>query len=215
MPTTQRPTPTGADPVIRRIDDAQWQRILDAGVWRPGCPVGRSGLRRVELNYHDFTGGVSRGALVVNADVARSVAHVFSQVFDTGFPIQRMRPIEAYGGDDLRSMQHDNTSAFNCRKPDQANSPSARSPHANGRAIDINPYRNPWMDPRCHCWQPSATYAEKPRTAKGSITKGSAVWRIFTREGWIWQDISVTDYMHFDTGYPSAPLARNGVVTAS
>jgi hypothetical protein len=188
---------------------------VQAGVWRKGCPVGRDGLRRVEISFHDFAGGISRGALVVNADVAESVARVFTQAFDAGFPIQAMRPIEAYGGDDLLSMEHNNTSAFNCRKPDQANSPTDKSPHANGRAIDINPYRNPWMDPRCTCWQPSATYAKKPRTAPGSITKGSAIWRIFTREGWIWQDISVTDYMHFDTGYPSRPLASPTATGAS
>ena len=29
------------------------------------------------------------------------------------------------------------------------------------------------------------------------------VWRLFHREGWVWQDIDVPDYMHFDTGYPS------------
>jgi hypothetical protein len=31
------------------------------------------------------------------------------------------------------------------------------------------------------------------------------VWRQFTRAGWIWQNIDVPDYMHFDTGYPSRP----------
>jgi hypothetical protein len=32
------------------------------------------------------------------------------------------------------------------------------------------------------------------------------VWRAFHDEGWIWQNIDVPDYMHFDTGYPSSPF---------
>ena len=31
----------------------------------------------------------------------------------------------------------------------------------------------------------------------------------FTDEHWIWQDINVTDWMHFDTGYPSKPFGSH------
>ncbi|CAO0832441.1 hypothetical protein SMICM17S_10433 [Streptomyces microflavus] len=41
---------------------------------------------------------------------------------------------------------------------------------------------------------------------KGQDPQGGLVWRAFTEEGWIWQNIKVPDYMHFDTGYPSAPF---------
>jgi ribosomal protein S18 acetylase RimI-like enzyme len=64
---TQTPTPSptpsasspplrpGADPVVLPIPAAQWKRITDTGVWRPGCPVGQSDLRRVEVNHYDFS----------------------------------------------------------------------------------------------------------------------------------------------------------------
>jgi hypothetical protein len=116
-----------------------------------------------------------------------------------------MRPVEDYAGDTAKSLAADNTSAYNCRRPDQINAPVKTSPHANGRAIDINPYENPWMDLRCRCWKPSATYGRK-RTGPGVITQGSVPWRLFTAEGWIWQNIDVPDYMHFDTGFPSRPF---------
>lgn len=190
--------------VIRAIPDSQWHRMRRAGVVRAGCPVRRQQLRRVEVWHVGFDGRVRRGVLVVNADVARDVAEIFDELLQARFPIRSVRPIEAFAGDDNASMAADNTSAYNCRRPGQANAPSAKSPHANGRAVDINPRENPWWDQRCACFQPAARHA--PRTAgKGKILRGGVVWRAFTSRGWIWQNIATPDYQHFDTGYPSRP----------
>ena len=216
--TPDPPAPaTTADAVIRPVGAKQWARIVAAGVWRKECPVGRDQLRRIEVNHHDFDGQVQRGVLVVNADVADATALIFTELFDAGFPIRKIRPMEAYGGDDDLAMLDDNTSAFNCRKPAQANAPPTLSPHANGRAIDVNPYENPWVDPRCDCWNPAKTFATKPRSGQGVITKGSTAWTVFTDEGWIWQDIKTPDFMHFDTGYPSVgpPAATPAPSTSS
>jgi hypothetical protein len=194
-----------ANAVVRPVPAAQWARIVAVGAWHTGCPVGRAGLRRVEVGFHGFDGRVHRGVLVVNADVASSVARIFTELFDRGFPIRRMEPIEVYAGDDNRSMAADNTSAYNCRRASQANSSAARSPHANGRAVDLNPYENPWVDPRCGCFRPDAYYG-KVRTGKGVVTRRGVAWTAFTRAGWTWQDSATVDYQHFDTGYPSRPL---------
>ena len=184
-------------------------------MWRPGCPATRTELRRVEMNHHRFDGTVTRGVLVVNRDVAQSVAEIFTRLYDAGFPIRRMVPVERYDGDANASLKADNTSAYNCRRPDQINAPLTESPRANGRAIDINPRENPWRDLRCDCLFPTARTA--PREPEpGVILKGALVWRLFVRQGWVWQNIDVPDglghftspsfYMHFDTGYPSGPF---------
>jgi hypothetical protein len=199
------PEPEHANPVVRRIPDGQWAEIVATGSWRPGCPVGRAGLRRVEVNHHTFAGGVRRGVLVVNKDVAPSIARIFTHLYDQGFPIRRMRPVEAYDGDSNASLRADNTAAFNCRRPDQINAPVLKSPHANGRAIDINPRENPWKDLRCDCWSPGPRHKAR-RPGPGMILDGGLVFRTFRAEGWIWQNIDVPDYMHFDTGYPSRPF---------
>ncbi|MBI1378282.1 MAG: M15 family peptidase [Frankiales bacterium] len=207
-PTSRPGAVPRADAVVRPVGAAQWARIVAAGMARPGCPVTRAQLRRVEVGFWGFDGRPHRGVLVVNADVASSVAAVFTELFDARFPIRRMRPVEYYHGDDNASMRDDNTSAYNCRSAGQANAPSTASPHANGRAVDVNPLENPWRDPRCGCWMPSAAHAAR-RPGPGMILRGGVVWRAFTREGWIWQDISSTvDYQHFDTGYPSRPFHR-------
>ncbi|MDN4175854.1 M15 family metallopeptidase [Nocardioides sp. SOB77] len=200
---TVEPEPT-ADAQIKPVSVEQWDRIEAVGAWRPGCPATREGLRRVEVNHWRFDGSVARGVLVVNKDVAAVVADIFTRLFDEKFPIRKMRPVEEYDGDTNASLRDDNTSAYNCRRLDQINAPVTESPHANGRAIDINPRENPWLDLRCDCWLPTArTKARTP--GPGVIYKGGLVWDLFTEAKWIWQNIDVPDYMHFDTGYPSAP----------
>jgi len=193
-----------ADARIQRVPAKQWRRIVATGAWRAGCPVGRAGLRRVAVNHFTFDGDVRRGVLVVNRDVARSISRIFTRLFEAGYPIRKMVPVEEYDGDAKASLEDGNTSAFNCRRPDQINAPPMKSPHANGRAIDINPQENPWRDLRCKCWVPNRE--NRARTpGLGVIVKGGLVWRTFRAEGWIWQNIDVPDYMHFDTGYPSRP----------
>ena len=207
---TPSPTPTPSqtlslDAAVKEITDTQWSRMVAAGLWRKGCPDVRAQLRRVEMNYVGFDGKVHRGVLVVNADVMASVVRIFTRLFEEGFPIRRMEPMETYDGDLNASLRADNSSAFNCRRPDQINAPFKESPHANGRAIDINPLENPWKDLRSKRWSPSSRYAARTE-GMGKILKGGTVWRAFTEQGWVWQDIKVPDYMHFDTGYPSKPF---------
>ncbi|MDP1876057.1 MAG: M15 family peptidase, partial [Actinomycetota bacterium] len=67
-----------------------------------------------------------------------------------------------------------------------------------------NPVQNPWRDPRCTCWQPGLEFA-RSKDGPGVIREGSLPVRLFEERGWIWQNIDVADYMHFDTGYPSRP----------
>jgi hypothetical protein len=203
-PAPEQAEPRSAHPVVSRLGDAQWQQMVSTGTWRPECPVDRNDLRRVDLNHYTFSGDVRRGALVVNRDVADSISRIFTKLYERKFPIRKMRPVEAYEGDSHASLRADNTSAYNCRRPSQINAPVSESPHANGRAIDINPRENPWVDLRCQCWFPSRANRER-EPGPGKIVEGGLVWRRFRAEGWIWQNIDVPDYMHFDTGYPSGP----------
>jgi hypothetical protein len=207
-PDTDEPsaTPAGRDPgpnpQVSRIPDRQWRRMVETGVWRPECPARRRDLRRVRIDHVGFDGDVHRGTLVVNEDITASIVRVFTRLFEERFPIRKMRPVEVYGGDVNASLAADNTSAYNCRQLDQINAPVLESPHANGRAIDINPVENPWVDLRCDCWLPGREHRRRT-PGKGKILRGGLVWRVFVDEGWIWQNIDVPDYMHFDTGYPS------------
>jgi len=196
----------GPRPEIREVSARQWRAMGRAGMLRAECPIeSRSQLRVLAINHYDFKGEVRRGELVVNADVAESLGRIFSRLYEERFPIRRIQPVERYDGDTNASLRADNTSGYNCRRADQINAPFTESPHANGRAIDINPVENPWKDLRCDCWLPSAGQRERVE-GPGKIIRRGLVWKLFREEGWIWQNIDVPDYMHFDSGYPSGPF---------
>ena len=70
------------------------------------------------------------------------MVEVFRDLYAARFPIRRMVPVDAYGGSDFRSIEADNTSAFNCRFVEGT---TRWSNHAYGRAIDVNPIENPYV----------------------------------------------------------------------
>ena len=126
---------------ISRIDAAQAKRMTGVS-WRPGCPVHLRDLRLLRLTHRRFDGKVVTGRLIVHADVARELVSVFRRLYAAGFPIRRMVPVDAYGASDFRSIEADNTSAFNCRYVEGT---TRWSEHAYGRAIDLNPIENPYV----------------------------------------------------------------------
>lgn len=164
--------------------------------WRPGCPVGPDQLRRVTLTHWGFDGALRTGELIVHADVAGQVAEAFGELFRLQFPIERMRPIEAYGGSDDASMADNNTSGFNCRL---VTGGTSWSWHAYGRAIDVNPVQNPYV--RGSTILPPAGVAHLNRSpAQGRLVAGQGTVEAFTSRGWTWGGnwTSPRDYQHFE-----------------
>ncbi len=115
---------------------------MTPSVWRRGCPVGLGSLRMIRVSHWDFRGRVRTGRLVVHRDVAADVVAIMRGLYAARFPIRWMVPIERFGGSDFRSIEADNTSAFNCR---YVGGTTRWSNHAYGRAIDINPIENPYV----------------------------------------------------------------------
>lgn len=108
-----------------------------------------------------------------------------------------MRLVDAYGADDHRSMNADNTSAFNCREV--AGRPGVWSRHAYGRAIDINPVENPYVS-GSHVSPPAGRpYARRTPHRRGMIGPRSVVVRSFAGVGWEWGGFwaGTKDFQHF------------------
>ncbi|PRC45962.1 hypothetical protein C6A85_92520, partial [Mycobacterium sp. ITM-2017-0098] len=141
--------------------------------WRPGCPLPPDALRRIDLDYWGFDGQTHRGQLVVHRDLTGQVIEIFAQLHQMRFPIEKMRTVDLYpGADDELSMRDNNTSAFNCRDiPGTGN----WSLHAYGRAIDINPKLNPYVDSRGD-YQPAnaGPWVDRSRTDPGMLHDGDA-----------------------------------------
>ena len=166
--------------------------------WRPGCPVEIGDLRQLELSYVDFQGQPAQGKLIVHRDVAQEVTAIFRDLFEHGFRIERMEPVEAFAGDDDRSMAANNTSAFNCR--DITGQPGKFSNHSWGRAIDINPLTNPYVKGDKVLPPDGRRYLDRSRAHSGSILAGSYIVSLFARYGWTWGGDwkDRKDYQHFE-----------------
>ena len=166
--------------------------------WRPGCPVAPASLRRVWLPHWGFDGKPHTGAVIVAASVAPEVVAVFRRLYEARFPIRRLRPIDAYGGDDNRSMAADNTSAFNCRYA-VATGPRRWSSHAYGTAIDVNPLENPYLLGRKVMPPGGAAYLDRARVRPGMAVRGGVLVRAFASVGWQWGGrwSRSPDYQHF------------------
>jgi hypothetical protein len=164
--------------------------------WHPGCPVPLSGLRLLTVSHWGFDGRVRTGSLVVNEAVATSVLRVLRRLYDARWPIRRMRLVDDYGGSDFRSIEADNTSAFNCRA---ATGSSHWSQHAYGLAIDVNPLENPYVSGGRTSHRASVPYLDRSRHRRGMAYEGGELVSAFRSIGWGWGgDWSETkDYQHF------------------
>jgi hypothetical protein len=166
--------------------------------WHRGCPVAPSQLRRLRVTYWGFDRRAHTGTLVVNARAVTPLVRVFSRLYAARFPIRRMRPIDAYGGSDERSLDADNTSAFNCRYA-VASGPKRWSVHAYGLAIDVNPVENPYLEGgRVHP-RAGRAYLDRSRVRPGMAVRGGLLVRAFGSVGWLWGGrwSGTPDYQHF------------------
>ena len=166
--------------------------------WRPGCPVEPARLRRVAVDHIGFDGQTHRGDLIVHEDLVPEVIAIFEQLYRLGYPVEKIRPLDhSPDADHELSMEDNNTSAFNCRTIPGSDE---WSPHAYGRAIDINTLLNPclyasgYFEP-----QNAATYLDRSRNDPGLLHNGDPAVHIFTDRGWQWGGYWTTpDYQHFE-----------------
>ncbi len=196
MPSAEGGPPSAFAGEIHRIGSAMRARMSFS--WRHGCPVGFGDLRLLTLSFWGFDRRVHTGELVVHKDASGDVVNAFRVLFEAEFPIQRMRLVDEYEGDDDRSMAANNTSGFNCREA--TGHQGVWSEHSYGRAIDINPLVNPYVASDRTVLPPEgARYADRSEKAKGMILEGDLVVRAFASIGWEWGGSwsSIKDYQHF------------------
>jgi hypothetical protein len=178
---------------------ASMRRTMTPTSWRPGCPVSLDDLRVVVLTYIGFDGKAHLGKLIVNRSATTAIIGAFRRLYAARFPIRRMEPVDAYGGDDYRSIQADNTSAFNCRP---ATGSSHWSQHAYGLAVDVNPIENPYLDDGKSSHAASTPYLNRSRVRPGMAVAGGTLVEAFAAVGWGWGGSwsgSVQDTQHFSS----------------
>lgn len=120
-------------------------KMIEVGVWKPGCPVDVDRLRLVQFTHFDFSGKEQQGEIVVLEAIVKRTVHVFETLHRYKFPIAQAKTIEKYNGMDKPSMAANNTSAFNYRV---IAGKTFLSVHSYGVAIDVNPVQNPCIEQR-------------------------------------------------------------------
>ena len=189
---------------IHPIDKKTEQRMRKGHSYKNGCPVPLRNLRYLRLTYRGFDGKDHTGEMVVHKEVAKEVTQIFGELYRMKYPIRRMRLVSDYGGNDFRSIEADNTSAFNCRP---VTGGKKWSNHAYGKAIDINPIENPYIS-RSGRISHKASLKFRDRKHKDSsrpenravLLPGDPAVRTFKKRGWRWGGDwrSIKDYQHFD-----------------
>lgn len=163
--------------------------------YRSGCPVGRSQLKKVRMNYLGYDNRVHRGTLILRSDAVKRTVDAFSKGGWGKFALYQLSNPDKYKGVDTVQMKANNTSGFNCRKV--VGNPYAQSPHSYGRAVDINTVQNPYYDGKK--WYPSnGKKWIKKRTGKGVLTGRDPMTKGMTSNGYFWGAWWYDkDYQHF------------------
>lgn len=165
--------------------------------WREGCPVALDDLVYIKLSYWGLDNQPHQGELIVHKDISSEVVAIFHDLYQQQFPIAKMQLMEAYKGDDTAADNDNNTSAFNCRP--QVNFPKLFSAHSYGKAIDLNPLFNPYVNGTEIIPDTGKKYLTND--TPGKILANSLVYQDFTSRGWAWGGDwtgKIHDYQHFE-----------------
>lgn len=191
---TQEKLTFSSEPIPEDVRVRMWNVTIS-----DKSPVTFDDLSYLTISFIGYDGETHVGNMVVAASLAEEVLSIFRELYQVGFPIEKMVLPCEYGGVDENSMTDNNTSAFNDRP---LNESGALSYHQLGTAIDINPLYNPYINLSTLDVQPAAgePYLDRGLSAKGMIFYDGECVRIFKKYGWTWGGDwnSVKDYQHFE-----------------
>ena len=155
-----------------------------------------SDLSYLKLTYYGFDNKIHNGEMVVSKEVAPEAVSIFKELYEKKYPIEKVKLIDEYDGDDEASMEDNNTSAFCYRV---ISGTDTLSNHAKGLAIDINPKQNPHVTETAVLPQGSESFANRDDIKRGMIKKYDLCYKAFTKRGWGWGGHwKNPDYQHFE-----------------
>lgn len=159
-------------------------------------------LRYLRVLHRDKDGNAIVGEMVCAETIAVDLLEIFKELYRAAYPIERMRLIDYYDGDDEASMRDNNTSCFNYRA---ITAGGRTSKHSFGLAVDINPKYNPYYKMKASGKivvrpEGSEEYLDRNAAFPYKITKGDLCYRLFKQHGFYWggEWASGKDYQHFE-----------------
>lgn len=162
------------------------------------CPVALEDLRYLQVLYWGTDEKGHKGELIVNKSIAEDLSSIFFELYRAKYPIESIRLVDDFGGNDEVSMGENNTSAFNGRK---ATNSDQWSKHAYGMAIDLNPLYNPYVGEDGTVLPVAASdYVDRTKNFQMKIDEEDYAYKLFTEHGFTWGGTfeNVKDYQHFE-----------------
>jgi hypothetical protein len=171
--------------------------VAARSTWREECPVTLEDLRYLEMTFWGFDDQSYMGEMIVHKDFASDMVVVFEKLYNAKFPIEEMAVLSQEEQDADPAGDENNTSSFECRRV--VGTKNTWSQHAYGKAIDINPFHNPylkgdWLQPEL-----SNAYLDRDNRRAGMIHSGDVVVEAFADIGWGWGGdwTKLYDWQHF------------------
>lgn len=168
----------------------------------PGCTTPRASLRYITVLHVDIDGNTRLGEMICHKSISDDLLDIFRNLYNAGYPIERMVLIDEYNADDEASMAANNSSSFNFRR---ISGSKKLSKHSRGMAVDINPLYNPYVRTRSDGKKSIAPksgkpYADRSSTFPYKIQKGDLCYNEFIRHGFRWGGDwrKSKDYQHFE-----------------
>ena len=146
-------------------------------------------------------GTSENGLFVMTTEALVSSLKILSSLLGRHYGRQVILLIDEYDGDDLASMEDNNTSCFNYRPVEGT---SSLSKHALGLAIDINPFYNPYITYNKDGSEKvspanASAYADRTASFPYKIDENDLCYQLFKEHGFTWGGHwkSCKDYQHF------------------
>ncbi|MEE2789797.1 MAG: M15 family metallopeptidase [Myxococcota bacterium] len=180
------------------ICDTDLAPRMTGRTWRADAPIRLEALTLLRLNHIDFTGRSKQGEIIIHTAIQDRVVEVFRTLFVRRFPIDQLRLMHHYEGDDDAAMADNNSSGFNARPVTGA--VSGWSKHSYGIAIDINPLINPYCVDGQTFPAAGVAYADREVDTLGLIRRDGPCYQAFKKQGFVWGGdwSTVKDYHHFE-----------------
>ena len=192
--------------------DAVFNRI-NGKSYRDNNDIALEDLRYLTIPYYNFEQQVMLGEMIVNVDIQEDVLNIFKELFNNKYEINSMKLIDDYwilGTDgnkaDNNSIEENNTSCFCYR---QVTGGESISNHGYGRAIDINPQQNPYVENGKNSHRNADEYVNNRYVGEPHVIVASdedICYSIFTKYGFTWGGnwANPIDYQHFEKTEPAA-----------
>ena len=186
---------------ISKITDEIFARIKGK-TFKDNCTLSREDLRYLNLLHKDLNGNTLKGEMICNKYIAKDLIEIFKKLYQSNYPIEKIRLMDEYEADDEKGMKDNNSSCFNFRFISHTNKISK---HGLGLAVDINTLYNPYhkIVEGKEVIEPSTgkPYLDRKKDFPYKIDENDLCYKLFTESGFIWGGNcwdDRKDYQHFE-----------------